>query len=1067
MKQIQYFLIALLCIPLFAQTVTDIDGNVYQTVIIGNQEWMAENLKVSHYQNGDAIPTGHSNTDWSNLSTGAYAVYNDDTTNFNTYGYLYNWYVVNDTQNIAPAGWHVPTDDEYKELEMALGMSQSEADGTSWRGTNEGSQLAGNDTLWNSGGLENNSEFGASGFIALPSGYRDLNGSYFNLGSHGYFWSSTTGSGTNSWKRRLSYFSPAVYRYHYNRKSGLPIRCIKDSSATNNGQTYVPDDNFEAYLEANGMGNGIANDDSVTTANIEMLINLDIASMGIADLTGIEDFVALENLSCEWNNLTSLDLNANILLEYLRCNNNSIATLNINNNVQLTGLFCDHNQLTVLDVGNNSVLTHLFPSNNDLTELDVSANLLIEKINFGFNALTSFDVTNNPALWYLGCRENELTELDLRNGNNTITAFSSTGNSDLFCIDVDDVAWADTTLIIIDPWTSFNTDCATGGGEQTYVPDDNFEAYLEANGMGNGIANDDSVTTANINTVGTLNVENQSIANMMGLEDFTAISYLRCNDNNLAELDISENLNLSILYCSDNELTSLDVSNNALLTILFPSYNNLTELDVSANPLMEKINCGRNNITSLDVTSNPALWYFGCIENNLTSLDLRNGNNTILTAFNSTNNPDLTCIDVDNVAWADTALAYIDSWTSFSIDCSADGGGQTYVPDDNFEAYLEANGMGNGIANDDSVTTANIETIVNLNVMSSGIADMTGLEDFTALSVFRCSYNDLTGLDVSANTALTELYCHSNELPSLDVSTNTALTKLICNTNQLTSLDVTANTALSWLSCASNQLTSLNVAANTALTYLGCRNNQLSSLDLSANTTLTYLHCFANQLTSLDLSANTILSYLGCDNNQLTNLDLSTNTALTQLNCYSNDLTSLDVTANTVLIELRCHNNQLSSLNVRNGNNTSITTFNATVNPNLTCIDVDNVAWADSAWTGIDSWTSFSTDCSSMPVSEEPITVTEFKLHDAYPNPFNPRTSIRYDLPKASKVSISIYDLMGRKVRNLVTGQVSAGSHITQWDASNDMGSQVSAGVYIYTISADDFREVKKMILLK
>jgi hypothetical protein len=241
----------------------------------------------------------------------------------------------------------------------------------------------------------------------------------------------------------------------------------------------------------------------------------------------------------------------------------------------------------------------------------------------------------------------------------------------------------------------------------------------------------------------------------------------------------------------------------------------------------------------------------------------------------------------------------------------------------------------------------------------------------------------------------------------------------------------------------------------------------LSSLDLSANTTLTYLHCFANQLTSLDLSANTILSYLGCDNNQLTNLDLSTNTALTQLNCYSNDLTSLDVTANTVLIELRCHNNQLSSLNVRNGNNTSITTFNATVNPNLTCIDVDDGAWSDSAWTGIDSWTSFSTDCSSMPVSEEPITVTEFKLHDAYPNPFNPRTSIRYDLPKASKVSISIYDLMGRKVRNLVTGQVSAGSHITQWDASNDMGSQVSAGVYIYTISADDFREVKKMILLK
>jgi len=879
MKHIKFILITFFCVPLFGQTVTDIDGNVYQTVIIGNQEWMAENLKVSRYQNGDSIPTGYSNTDWSNLSTGAYAVYNDDTTNFNTYGYLYNWYAVNDTQNIAPAGWHVPTDDEYKELEMALGMSQSEADGTSWRGTNEGSQLAGNDTLWNSGNLENNSEFGASGFRALPSGYRDPNGSYFNLRSHGYFWSSTTGSGISSWKRRLSYFDSAVYRYVYNRKSGFSIRCIKDSSATNYSQTYVPDDNFEAYLEANGMGNGIANDDSVTTANIDSVITLDIASMGIADLTGIEDFLTLENLSCEWNNLTALDLSANILLDYLRCNNNSIATLNVNNSTQLTRLFCDHNQLTVLDVSNNSVLTHLFPS-----------------------------------------------------------------------------------------------------------------------------------------------------------------------------------------------------------------YNDLTELDVSANPLMEKINCGRNNITSLDVSQNPALWYFGCIENNLTSLDLRNGNNTILTAFNSTNNPDLTCIDVDNVAWADTALAYIDSWTSFSEDCSAGGGDQTYVPDDNFEAYLEANGMGNGIANDDSVLTANINTVTNLNVGNQGIADMTGLEDFTALISLKCNTNQLTSLDVSANTAITELWCffnqlasldvsantaitklrcNNNQLTSLDVSTNTALTELICSSNQLTSLDVTANTALSWLSCASNQLTSLNVAANTALTYLGCRNNQLSSLDLSANTTLTYLHCFANQLTSLDLSANTILSYLGCDNNQLTNLDLSTNTALTQLNCYSNDLTSLDVTANTVLIELRCHNNQLSSLNVRNGNNTSITTFNATVNPNLTCIDVDNVAWADSAWTEIDSWTSFSEDCSALDVLEEPILVTEFKLHDAYPNPFNPTTRISYDLPDDANVSITIYDLMGRKIRTLVKEKISAGYHASIWNARNDMGSSVAAGVYIYTITANDYRDVKKMILLK
>ena len=90
-------------------TVTDIDGNVYQTVPIGDQLWMAENLKVTHYNNGDEIPTGYSNSAWSNLSTGAYAVYDDNESNADTYGYLYNWYAVDDWwHGVCPDGWHVP-----------------------------------------------------------------------------------------------------------------------------------------------------------------------------------------------------------------------------------------------------------------------------------------------------------------------------------------------------------------------------------------------------------------------------------------------------------------------------------------------------------------------------------------------------------------------------------------------------------------------------------------------------------------------------------------------------------------------------------------------------------------------------------------------------------------------------------------------------------------------------------------------------------------------------------------------------------------------------------------------
>ena len=200
----------------------------FKTIRIGDQVWMAENLKVTHYRNGDAIPTGHSNSEWENLSTGAYAVYNGNESNADTYGYLYNWFAVDDSRNIAPEGWHVPTDDEWKELEMHLGMSQSEADDTGCNGTNEGSKLAGNADLWNSGALENNSEFGSSGFTALPGGYRSYDGSYNGMGYAGNFWSSTEGHSHDAWDRLLRYLNSGVYRSNLSKRRGFSVRCIRD-----------------------------------------------------------------------------------------------------------------------------------------------------------------------------------------------------------------------------------------------------------------------------------------------------------------------------------------------------------------------------------------------------------------------------------------------------------------------------------------------------------------------------------------------------------------------------------------------------------------------------------------------------------------------------------------------------------------------------------------------------------------------------------------------------------------------------------------------------------------------
>ena len=210
--------------------VVDIDGNLYETIQIGDQVWMAENLKVTHYRDGTAIPNLTDAGGWTNTSSGAYCIYNNNASNeVDSYGALYNWYAVNDSRNIAPSGWHVPSDDEWKELEMALGMSQSEADATGYRGTNEGSKLAGNAALWASGVLKNDSEFGSSGFTALPGGYRSYyGGSYDYMGNNGYFWSATGYSSNFAWLRVLDYRYSGVGRGSSSRRDGFAVRLLRD-----------------------------------------------------------------------------------------------------------------------------------------------------------------------------------------------------------------------------------------------------------------------------------------------------------------------------------------------------------------------------------------------------------------------------------------------------------------------------------------------------------------------------------------------------------------------------------------------------------------------------------------------------------------------------------------------------------------------------------------------------------------------------------------------------------------------------------------------------------------------
>ncbi|MDG1332890.1 MAG: hypothetical protein P8P74_11220 [Crocinitomicaceae bacterium] len=283
---------------------------------------------------------------------------------------------------------------------------------------------------------------------------------------------------------------------------------------------------------------------------------------------------------------------------------------------------------------------------------------------------------------------------------------------------------------------------------------------------------------------------------------------------------------------------------------------------------------------------------------------------------------------------------------------------QTYVPDNNFEAYLEANGMGNGVPNDDYVTTANISGVGSLIVWGYNIADLTGIEDFSSLNMLFCFQNQLTSLDLSQNTQLSDLRCNDNQLTTLNVSNNTNLTTFFCYNNQLTSIVGLGNTNVNDLRCSGNQLTSLDVSGLSGLFKLHCQINQLTSLDISANPLMNDLRCNNNQLTALDLSMNAQvvilfcqynqlatlnlgmtsgITFMHCHENQLTSLDVSQHAGLTELQCNGNLLTHVDITQNSDLITLYAHDNSLICLVANNGQDLDLNILN---NPQLTCASV-------------------------------------------------------------------------------------------------------------------------------
>lgn len=205
-------------------TLTDIDGNEYVTVKIGDQWWMAENLKTTKYNSGIDIPNEQDDALWKGLTTPAYSWYDNNPGSFkDLYGAIYNWYAAS-AADLCPTGWHVASDADFNELELFLGVPTADINKWGWRGTTEGAEMK-NTSGWDANGNGTNT----SGFTAMPAGYRNYaEGAFGGRGVIAYIWTSTQENSLLGWYRRLDGNNTGVYKASVEKVVGKSVRCVHD-----------------------------------------------------------------------------------------------------------------------------------------------------------------------------------------------------------------------------------------------------------------------------------------------------------------------------------------------------------------------------------------------------------------------------------------------------------------------------------------------------------------------------------------------------------------------------------------------------------------------------------------------------------------------------------------------------------------------------------------------------------------------------------------------------------------------------------------------------------------------
>ena len=459
------------------------------------------------------------------------------------------------------------------------------------------------------------------------------------------------------------------------------------------------------------------------------------------------------------------------------------------------------------------------------------------------------------------------------------------------------------------------------------IPDPNFKAYLVANYDQNS---DNEISRFEIEKLKSLIVSSLGIASLEGIEHFTNLEGLACDNNSLTELDLSKNTQLTELTCGYNKISKLILPPNAeKMTWLSCGDNKLTgKLDCSNWVNLTNLNCHTNNFTALDLTGCSELIGLSCGNNNLTSLNVQDCSN--LTTLQCDGNK-LSSLDI-------SMCPYL-----LTLSCG----------NNNLETLDLSNchNLDRLFCQDNKLSSLDISMCLKLSLLycQNNMLTLLTLGNASTLRDLDCSQNQLSSLIATSCTSLTQLTCDNNNIRILDISNCYNLGDLIWHNNPFEEInlgdvasitfhnyaaiyDPTKTTDYPYLSYALNNSTKLKITSSR-YSRLNVSGNQLESLDISQSPNIQKLYCNNNNLTTLDATKHRQLVELNCEANHMTELNLETNSLLQYLKCNYNQLTALKTTNNPELRTLEIKSNQIDVLDL--SNNQYINTLRCQECPNL------------------------------------------------------------------------------------------------------------------------------------